>query len=153
MKTAKYLTVILTVLTLFSCSNAENETRTAESTTASDDKGFIEFDGITYTLDWTNCRLSETRWQASSDDTLLGIDIDQRANVGSEGYNYFINVNLSEVRNGPATSRYYNHWLTTGLDIEVSNTEISGTAYVHPRSISQSDVESLRKPIEFSIRC
>lgn len=153
MKTAKYLTIFLTVLTLIACSNAESETRIAESTPASDDKGFIEFEGASHEIEWANCRHSETRWQADTGDSGVSIDIDQRANVGSEGYNYYLFVNLIEEPGGPVTGRYYNHWLTTEGDIQVTDSGISGNMFVHPRNISQSDVESLKKPVRFSIRC
>ncbi len=153
MKTVKYLTIFLAVLTLTACSNGESETRTVESTSASDDKGVIEFEGASHEIEWANCRLSETRWQADTGDSGISIDIDQRANVGSEGYNYYLFVNLIEEPGGPVTRRYYNHWLTTEGDVQVNDGGISADMFIHPRNINQDDVESLKKPVRFSIRC
>lgn len=158
MRIITYTILLLALLLFTACGNGDSSAESAQnqSQTAADNYGFIEFEGVTHEIEWSNCRHSESRWQADASNPFVGLDISRRANVPNaeaEGYNYFMYVNLNEDESTPPERRYYNYWLTTDLDIEVSDAGISGTANIHPRSISQGDAESLKKPIRFNIRC
>ncbi|MCC5942646.1 MAG: hypothetical protein JJU37_13985 [Balneolaceae bacterium] len=153
MKIITYSTLLIALLTFTACGNGESSAESSGDTASAEGHGTIEFEGVTYEIEWANCRHSETRWQADTGDIGISMDINQRANVGSEGFNYFMTVNLIEEPRGPVTRSYYNHWLTREVEAVVTDAGISGSAYIHPRQIDQNDVESLKMPIRFNIRC
>jgi hypothetical protein len=167
MSRTKTMWPVLAVLLLAACGNNEGGNETASSdVNAPDDvtssgASSVTFQGVTYEMEWVNCRASGEHWQENrglrwqADAPLLSIDFSRNMDPGRNEYRYVLNAYLSDESGDPPPRTVFHNLYGWEFDpkVEASEAGIQGSGVVYPRDAPANEREALLMPVEFNIRC